>query len=321
MNNEVRQGMGLQFTVLASGSGGNATLIESDDFGLLIDAGLGPRQLASRLAAIGRSWATIKAVILTHTHSDHWKDRTLAHLHTRHIPLYCHPAHAPTLHTWSPAFAGLSTASLVHFFEAGAEVCLAPGLRFRPFPVRHDGGPTFGFRVEGAGDLFGQATALAYAADLGCWDEAILGAMCEVDLLAMEFNHDVNLERTSGRSGHLIARVLGDEGHLSNAQAAALLRAVLERSTPGRLRHLVQLHLSRDCNRPVLAQEAAQVVLREAAPAVSLHTAEQDEPGVTLQVRELSEWKPRRNGTGPRRPRRAAPLGQPLLPGLLFDEE
>ena len=54
--------MGLRFTVLASGSGGNATLIESDDFGLLIDAGLGPRILASRLAAIGRSWAAVKAV-------------------------------------------------------------------------------------------------------------------------------------------------------------------------------------------------------------------------------------------------------------------
>ncbi len=59
---------------------GNATLIESGDFGVLIDAGLGPRQLASRLAAVGRSWAAVNAVILTHTHADHWKDRTLAHL-------------------------------------------------------------------------------------------------------------------------------------------------------------------------------------------------------------------------------------------------
>src|SRR5262245_25334810 len=48
--------MALRFTVLASGSAGNASLVESDGFGLLLDAGLGPRQLAARLAAAGSSW-------------------------------------------------------------------------------------------------------------------------------------------------------------------------------------------------------------------------------------------------------------------------
>src|SRR5256885_7426706 len=51
---------------------------------------------------------------------------------------------------------------------------------------------------------------------------------------ALEFNHDVALERTSGRHPRLIARVLGDEGHLSNEQAGALVRAVLDRSHQGR---------------------------------------------------------------------------------------
>jgi phosphoribosyl 1,2-cyclic phosphodiesterase len=322
INRMVGQRMGLQFTVLASGSGGNATLIESGEFGLLIDAGLGPRQLASRFAAVGRSWAAVKAVILTHTHADHWKDRTLAHLKARHIPLYCHRQHASTLQAYAPAYAGLCKAGLVRFFEEGAEVSLTSGLRCQPFPVRHDGGPTFGFRVEGAGDLFGQAAALAYAADLGCWDESVLGWLKNVDLLAVEFNHDVHLERTSGRSPLLIARVLGDEGHLSNAQAASLLGAVLEHSTPGRLRHLVQLHLSRDCNRPVLAQEAAQAILREAAHAVSLHTAEQDQAGMTLHVREpLDRPKKSMKPEQPRRPRRTTRSVQPFLPGFLFDQE
>jgi glyoxylase-like metal-dependent hydrolase (beta-lactamase superfamily II) len=62
--------MPLRFTVLASGSGGNASLLEADGFGLLLDAGLGPRQLAGRLAAVGASWQQVHAVLLTHTHSD-----------------------------------------------------------------------------------------------------------------------------------------------------------------------------------------------------------------------------------------------------------
>ena len=85
--------MGLRFTVLASGSGGNASLVEAANFGVLIDAGIGPRMLSQRLTAVGQSWASVHAVLLTHTHSDHWKDRTFAHLHRRGIPLYCHAHH------------------------------------------------------------------------------------------------------------------------------------------------------------------------------------------------------------------------------------
>src|SRR5262249_58433243 len=88
--------------------------------------------------------------------------------------------------------------------------------------------------------------------------DELADALADVDLLALEFNHDVGLERSSGRSPYLIARVLGEEGHLSNEQAANLLREVLRRSPPGRLRQLVQLHLSRECNRPHLAPETAQ---------------------------------------------------------------
>src|SRR5215831_19007106 len=102
--------MGLRFTVLASGSAGNASLIETGGFGLLLDAGLGPRQLAARLAAVGASWQDVHAAVLTHTHSDHWTDRTLAHLHRRGLPLYCHPDHHRVLGTYSPGFAALRSA-------------------------------------------------------------------------------------------------------------------------------------------------------------------------------------------------------------------
>jgi phosphoribosyl 1,2-cyclic phosphodiesterase len=293
--------MGLRFTVLASGSGGNASLIEADGFGVLLDAGLGPRQLASRLADAGSSWAAVHAVLLTHTHSDHWKDRTLAHLCRCRIPLYCHPGHHAALHTYAPSFPALLETGLVQPFAPGEELALAPQLRCWPLPLSHDGGATFGFRLEGGADLFGPATALAYAADLGCWDEGLVGGLADVDLLAIEFNHDVDLELRSGRFPGLIARVLGDEGHLSNAQAAGLLRAVLARSPAGRLQHVVQLHLSRDCNRPALAHEAAQVVLGELAPGVELHTARQDQAGATLHLNGIAGKRRRGRPAGSRR--------------------
>src|ERR1700757_1830553 len=98
--------MPLQFTVLASGSAGNASLLEADGFGLLLDVGLGPRQLAARLAVHGASWHRVHAALLTHTHSDHWRDTPLAHLRRRGIPLYCHPDHSPALTAYGSAFAG-----------------------------------------------------------------------------------------------------------------------------------------------------------------------------------------------------------------------
>src|SRR5689334_1514021 len=104
---------GLRFTVLASGSGGNASLVESDGFGVLIDVGLGPRQLAARLTAAGLSWSAVQAVLLTHTHSDHWKDATLAYLHRHKIPLYCHANHHTVLCTYSDGFLALQNAGLV----------------------------------------------------------------------------------------------------------------------------------------------------------------------------------------------------------------
>src|SRR5262249_40583543 len=88
-----------RFTVLASGSSGNAALLESNGFGLLIDCGLHPRILSARLREVGASWDAINAVILTHTHSDHWKDLTLADLRSRKIPFHAHaetPVSTPT---------------------------------------------------------------------------------------------------------------------------------------------------------------------------------------------------------------------------------
>jgi phosphoribosyl 1,2-cyclic phosphodiesterase len=309
--------MALRFTVLASGSSGNSTLVETDRFGVLIDSGLGPRELAQRLSAAGRSWGDVHAVLLTHTHADHWRDRTFAHLVRRRIPLYCHPEHHSMLQLYSPAFAALLGADLVRAFDGGEEFVLAPGLRCRPLPIRHDCGATFGFRLEGAPDLFGNAASIGYVADLGTWDMVLVEGLANVDLLALEFNHDVIMEHTSGRSPALITRVLGDHGHLSNVQAAELVCAVLRRSEVGRLRHLVQLHLSRDCNRPVLAREAAQAALNLLQASVTLATAMQEEPLPTVTLGEYRGQRSRRRSSTSRSSRTAA--AQPWLPGFETD--
>jgi phosphoribosyl 1,2-cyclic phosphodiesterase len=269
-----------RFTVLASGSSGNSSLLEVDGFGLLLDIGLGPRQLASRLITSGRSWQNVQAVLLTHTHGDHWNFRTLAALLSKRIPLYCHDEHRDVLEATCPPglFPALVGARLLRSYRDGEELLFAGAVECLPLAVRHDSGATFGFRFTGRPDLFGPGWSMGYAADLGCWDVQLADALTGVDLLALEFNHDVAMQRTSGRHPMLIARVLGDEGHLSNAQAAALLRQMLINGSERRPRQIVQLHLSRQCNHPRLAAQAAQTVLDELGVAIPIHTATQHTP-------------------------------------------
>src|SRR3954468_15210219 len=102
--------MTARFTVLASGSSGNAALLEVGGFGLLIDCGLHPRFLSARLAAVGATWDRVNAVVLTHTHGDHWKDLTLAQFRSLRIPVYAHSAHLDHLNTAAPSFGPLHAA-------------------------------------------------------------------------------------------------------------------------------------------------------------------------------------------------------------------
>jgi phosphoribosyl 1,2-cyclic phosphodiesterase len=309
--------MTARFTVLASGSSGNAALLEVGGYGLLIDCGLHPRHISARLATIGAKWDTVDAVILTHTHGDHWKDSVLADLCRRRVPLYAHPDHITHLSTIATSFDPLYRASLVRTFGDGKPLTLVAGLSCLPLRVSHDSDPTFAFRFDHA-DADGPAWAVGYASDLGVWSEELVGAFTGVDVLAIEYNHDEQMERASSRPAYLVQRVLGDEGHLSNRQAADLTRTIAAASGPGHLTHLVQLHLSRDCNHPHLAESAGRNALAHVCPAASVITALQDVParsvplarraGVTRRVPAVNSA--RTNLPQPR------PFIRPCLPGF-----
>ncbi len=297
--------MPARFTVLASGSSGNASLLEVGGYGLLIDCGLGPRVLAERLAAVGRSWQAVSACLITHTHRDHWNALTLTHLLRLKLPLVAHPRHHDAMASRGE-YPPLEKAGLVRGYAEGDWLELAPGLTCLPVRVPHDSEPTFAFRFEGPG------WALGFASDVGHVTADLAAAFAGVDVLAVEYNHDERMQRTSGRPRILIDRVLGDKGHLSNVQAAELTQTVARSCGPAGLRCLVQLHLSRDCNRPDLAAAAGRAALDRDAPAADLVTASQFHPTPPLPLADRPADRP----SPPRdtlRPRRSH---QPVLPGF-----
>lgn len=288
--------MSARWTVLASGSSGNASLLESNGAGLLVDIGLGPRQLDRRLRQVGFDWDRIRGVVLTHTHGDHWSARSLAKLVELRVPFYCHAEHLRPLNLECPEFQSLQFARLVNTYAPGIEFCPLPGTCCRAMALKHDGGATFGFRIESDRSSHASGWAVGYAADLGSWEASLPRDLANVDVLALEFNHDVNLQRESGRAPWLIHRVLGEFGHLSNVQGARLLAECAGQSDAGRLRHIIQLHLSHDCNRPELAVAAAREVIACHNLQVELHTASQDVPGPTILLADRNPREIMTNG-------------------------
>jgi ribonuclease BN (tRNA processing enzyme) len=272
------------WTVLASGSGGNASLLEFNHAGLLVDLGLGPRKLDSRLDEVGFRWDRVRGVLLTHTHSDHWNAASLARLAERRIAFFCHAEHLRTLQLGCRKFQDAQFAGLVKTYSPGRPFAPLPGVRCRAVELKHDGGPTFGFRIEEDAGAAVPNWAVGYAADLGSWDRHLPAALADVDVLALEFNHDVELQLASGRARWLVHRVLGEFGHLSNDQAARLFEECVRLSPTNRVRHLIQLHLSGECNRPTLAQAAARDVVSRLGLEIELHTAEQHTPGLTIPL-------------------------------------
>ncbi|MGL4422277.1 MAG: MBL fold metallo-hydrolase, partial [Gemmataceae bacterium] len=254
------------WTILGSGSAGNASFLQTTPTsGVLVDCGLGPRILGDRLRAIGLSWAYVRAVILTHTHGDHWCRASLMQLHRYRIPLFAHARHHEQLDLASLEHPMLAKNQLLRTYDQDRPVELLPALHATPVRVSHDADPTFALRFDGPGFRLG------IVSDTGTITPSVIEAFEGVDLLGVEFNHDVQLQQSSRRPSHLIRRVLGDHGHLSNLQAAEFCQRV---GGP-RLQGIVQLHLSRECNLPSLAAAAAEAIRPHAG--CQIWTAKQDQ--------------------------------------------
>jgi phosphoribosyl 1,2-cyclic phosphodiesterase len=274
--------MSVQFAVLASGSRGNSTLVCGQGAGVLIDVGMRPKAIAERLASVGASWSRVAAVVLTHTHSDHVDTAAFADLARRGVVLHCHEGHRQDLAA-DPGFGKLEEARLIRLYD-DRPFLTSTGLRLEPIELRHDGGPTYGFRVEASAGRRQRPVCIGYLADTGCWSDQMAESLVDVDVLGIEFNHDVALQRSSRRPEFLIARNLSDDGHLSNHQGAELVQAVLARSSRGALRHVVLLHLSEQCNQPELAVQVAGEAIEAAGSRAQIHAARQSPAFPNLMV-------------------------------------
>ncbi len=248
---------------LASGSSGNATLVRSGGTAFLIDAGLPLRKLTAALQAHRLALGDLSGIVVTHEHSDHIQS---AHaLSKRHaIPLIANERTLRAVFT-------RRTQSPHHVLPVGDRWTVGD-LAVETFPVPHDAADPVGVNVLHAPS--GQK--VSHITDAGHVTEAIRQAVRGAHLLVLEANHDVHRLKAGDYPGYLKARILGEQGHLSNEAAVGLLCEHALRHGP----HTVWLaHLSKENNTPKLAlgYAKATVALETGCPVV-FDVAKRDKP-------------------------------------------
>ena len=239
----------LKLHVLASGSKGNAAVVENaaTGAGVLIDCGICKRDFLARCDEAGFDPTRIETVLVTHEHSDHTKGlgvvlRGLAKLE-------CTPAiyAARACVENSSTLQKIADSFEVRELNANGAPIEAAGLCICPFATSHDAAASFGFRIEDAAD----GDALGYLTDSGIVPPAAHAALRDVRILALESNHDEDMLKNGDYPYVIKQRIASELGHLSNPQAADELAAIICESRAAGLREpetVVAMHISQNNN-------------------------------------------------------------------------
>lgn len=255
--------MGLRVCSLVSGSSGNAYLAESPEGPVLIDAGVSVKGLRALCAERSVNPARLRAIIVTHDHSDHCRGAGAVHRAFR-CPL------AMSAGTWAAAALRAGKVAAPLLVRDGSVLNVA-GMRLRFHATPHDGREPLCVVVERGGKRCGILTDLGHPFDG-------LGALLSgLDAVFLESNYSEPLLAANREyPPPLKNRIRGPGGHLENRETGALLRD----HAGERTRLVVLSHLSRENNSPERARAEVEAVAASTltAAGISLHVAPRYSP-------------------------------------------
>ncbi len=251
----------ISFTILGSGSGGNAAVIRSPDGLLLVDAGLSASQLTARLRACGVEPDQLHGILLTHEHGDHTRGLEVFTRKLR-LPILANTMTREVLRDSLPSVSWKTIPCGGAFQFAGFDI--------ETFRVPHDAVDPMGFVLRAGG------AALGVLSDLGHVTSLVRAKVQALDALFVEANYDTQmLANDTKRPWSTRQRIASRHGHLSNDQCVELVQAAAGTA----LGHVVLGHLSRDCNSPAAALAAIRAALCAAnCPHTTVTCACQDVP-------------------------------------------
>ena len=247
----------MRFTVLGSGSTGNAILLTAGKTKILIDAGLSAKEILRRTAEAGEDCENLSAVLLTHEHSDHSGGLRVL-LKTLKCPVFISGAthNAYLRDTKRSDNEAQKRADAIKTrtveIDSGRDFRIGE-IDFHPFTVPHDAADNFGFVARCGG------VKIAIALDFGCLTTLIKEQLKGCDGIVIESNHSRDMLKTCAvYSWELKQRIASRTGHLSNED----LSEWLTNDYDGAARHIVLAHLSQRANEPHLAKLMAESSLQ-----------------------------------------------------------
>lgn len=245
----------LHYICFGSGSSGNSCYLGTAAGGIIVDAGIQTDIVEDTLLANGIGMDRVRAVLLTHDHSDHVKYVYNLLRNHRHIRLFC------TNRVLNGILRRHSISKRVKEYH----MPIYKEIPFRildfeitAFDVPHDGTDNMGFSIAFDNRNFVLAT------DLGAVTERAEHYMSAADYLVIEANYDLRMLLTGRYPEYLKARIRTDHGHMDNTDTAGFLRRIVT----DRLRYVFLCHLSKDNNTPALALKAVREGLEAAGRTV-----------------------------------------------------
>jgi phosphoribosyl 1,2-cyclic phosphodiesterase len=247
--------IGLRVSILASGSSGNCTLLETQSTRLLIDAGLGKRETLARLAAVEISLDRLDGILISHEHTDHCNGLPHA-LAMWKAPLLVTEATLEALRRNLPERLE-KRLDRVETIHSGQRFAVGD-IEVHAFAIPHDAADPIGFTFQANG------AKLGFVTDLGYMPELVKHHLRECDALVLESNHDLDMLKVGPYPWIVKQRVLSRTGHLSNNAVSEYLCD--PEGFDARARYLVLAHLSEQNNHPDVARISAEEALGRRAP-------------------------------------------------------
>lgn len=228
--------MALYITSLNSGSNGNCYYVGNGNDAVLVDAGISCREIAKRMARLNLDIQTVKAIFISHEHSDHISG--LEQLAKKYqLPVY--------ITNGTMQYGGLNIQPhLVQSFTAFESIKIG-SITVTAFPKFHDAEDPHSFIVSYNKVNVGVFTDIGYA----CNHVTHYFAQCHAVFL--ESNYDIEMLAKGNYPQYLKKRISGGNGHLSNMQALQLFK---QHKAPF-LSHLILSHLSKNNNSPEIVEQ------------------------------------------------------------------